>query len=129
MGTLPAAGATPASLMAYGLAKTFSKDPDSFGKGNIAGVAAPEAANNAASTGSMLPMITLGIPGFAHDGDSARRYDHMGTAPGATVVCQQPGFCLGINRVDVCRELRDGRVKSGAHSVVCSCIGNAVHDL
>src|SRR6056300_1737815 len=41
VGTLPAAGATPASLMAYGLAKTFSKDPDSFGKGNISGVAAP----------------------------------------------------------------------------------------
>jgi len=63
VGTLPAAGATPASLMAYGLAKTFSNDPESFGKGNVAGVAAPEAANNAASTGSMLPMITLGIPG------------------------------------------------------------------
>ncbi|MGA1696970.1 MAG: tripartite tricarboxylate transporter permease, partial [Arenicellales bacterium] len=53
VGTLPAAGATPASLMAYGLAKTFSKDPETFGKGNVAGVAAPEAANNAASTGSM----------------------------------------------------------------------------
>ena len=62
IGTLPAAGATSASLMSYGLAKTFSKDPESFGKGNISGVAAPEAANNAASTGSMLPMITLGIP-------------------------------------------------------------------
>ncbi len=63
VGILPAAGATPGSLMAYGVAKTMSKDPESFGKGNIAGVAAPEAANNAASTGSMLPMLTLGIPG------------------------------------------------------------------
>jgi len=63
VGILPAAGATPAALMAYGLTKTFSKDPDSFGKGNIKGVAAPESANNAASTGSMLPMLTLGIPG------------------------------------------------------------------
>lgn len=63
VGILPAAGATPGSLMAYGVAKTISKDPDSFGKGNISGVAAPEAANNAASTGSMLPMLTLGIPG------------------------------------------------------------------
>ena len=63
VGTLPAAGATPAALMSYGLSKTFSKDPESFGKGNVSGVAAPEAANNAASTGSMLPMITLGIPG------------------------------------------------------------------
>jgi len=63
IGILPAAGATPGSLMAYGVAKTMAKDPDSFGKGNVDGVVAPEAANNAASTGSMLPMLTLGIPG------------------------------------------------------------------
>lgn len=63
VGILPAAGATPASLMSYGMAKTLSKNPETFGKGNPEGVAAPEAANNAASTGSMLPMLTLGIPG------------------------------------------------------------------
>ncbi len=63
VGILPAAGATPGSLMAYGVAKTISKDPESYGKGNVDGVVAPEAANNAASTGSMLPMLTLGIPG------------------------------------------------------------------
>jgi len=63
VGILPAAGATPGSLMAYGVAKTMSKEPETFGKGNIEGVAAPESANNAASTGSMLPMLTLGIPG------------------------------------------------------------------
>ncbi len=63
VGILPAAGATPGSLMAYGIAKTMDKNPTSFGKGNIKGVTAPESANNAASTGSMLPMLTLGIPG------------------------------------------------------------------
>jgi len=63
VGILPAAGATPGSLMAYGAAKATSKHPETFGKGNLNGVAAPEAANNAASTGSMLPMLTLGIPG------------------------------------------------------------------
>lgn len=63
VGILPAAGATPGSLMAYGVAKTMTKDSDTFGKGNIHGIVAPEAANNAASTGSMLPMLTLGIPG------------------------------------------------------------------
>src|ERR671918_744752 len=63
VGMLPAAGATPGSLMAYGFAKTLSNEPETFGKGNPAGVAAPESANNAASTGAMLPMITLGIPG------------------------------------------------------------------
>ncbi|MGB5066957.1 MAG: tripartite tricarboxylate transporter permease, partial [Albidovulum sp.] len=63
VGILPAAGATPGSLMAYGVAKLTSRNPDSYGKGNPDGVAAPEAANNSASTGSMLPMLTLGIPG------------------------------------------------------------------
>ena len=63
VGILPAAGATPGSLMAYGVAKMTSKDPSRFGKGAVEGVLAPESANNAASTGSMLPMLTLGIPG------------------------------------------------------------------
>lgn len=63
VGILPAAGATPGSLMAYGIAKQISKKPEEFGKGALEGVCAPEAANNAASTGSMLPMLTLGIPG------------------------------------------------------------------
>ena len=63
VGMLPAAGATPAALMSYGIAKLLSKKPETFGKGAIEGVAAPETANNAASTGSLLPMLTLGIPG------------------------------------------------------------------
>jgi putative tricarboxylic transport membrane protein len=63
VGILPAAGATPGSLMAYGVAKSMAKKPETFGKGNVDGVVAPESANNAASTGSMLPMLTLGIPG------------------------------------------------------------------
>ena len=63
VGILPAAGATPGSLMAYGVARTMSKNPETYGKGNVDGVVAPESANNAASTGSMLPMLTLGIPG------------------------------------------------------------------
>ena len=63
VGVLPAAGATPGSLMSYGIVKSLAKDRETYGKGNINGVAAPEAANNAASTGAMLPMLTLGIPG------------------------------------------------------------------
>ncbi len=63
VGILPAAGATPGSLMAYGIAKQISRNPEKFGKGAVEGVVAPESANNAASTGSMLPMLTLGIPG------------------------------------------------------------------
>ena len=63
IGILPAAGATPASLMGYGITKMASRNPEQFGKGALDGVAAPEAANNSASTGAMLPMMTLGIPG------------------------------------------------------------------
>ncbi|MGB2436837.1 MAG: tripartite tricarboxylate transporter permease, partial [Candidatus Puniceispirillales bacterium] len=63
VGILPAAGATPGSLMAYGVTKMTSKDPSKYGKGAVDGVAAPEAANNSASTGAKLPMMTLGIPG------------------------------------------------------------------
>ena len=63
VGILPAAGATPSSLIAYGRGKQMSKEPVKYGDGAVEGVVAPEAANNAASTGSMLPMLTLGIPG------------------------------------------------------------------
>lgn len=63
IGILPGAGATLASFFSYILEKKVSKDPSSFGKGNIAGVAAPETANNAASGGAMIPLLTLGIPG------------------------------------------------------------------
>ena len=96
VGTLPAAGATPASLMAYGLAKTFSKDPDSFGKGNISGVAAPEAANNAASTGSMLPMITLGIPGSPTTAILLGGMVIWGLRPGPLLFANQPEFVWGL---------------------------------
>ena len=96
VGTLPAAGATPASLMSYGLAKTFSKEPDSFGKGNVSGVAAPEAANNAASTGSMLPMITLGIPGSPTTAILLGGMIIWGLRPGPLLFTEHPGFVWGL---------------------------------
>jgi putative tricarboxylic transport membrane protein len=96
VGTLPAAGATPASLMSYGLAKTFAKDPDSFGKGNVSGVAAPEAANNAASTGSMLPMITLGIPGSPTTAILLGGMIIWGLRPGPLLFTDRPDFVWGL---------------------------------
>lgn len=96
VGTLPAAGATPGSLMAYGLAKTFAKDPDSFGKGNPAGVAAPESANNAASTGSMLPMITLGIPGSPTTAILLGGMIIWGLRPGPLLFTEHPGFVWSL---------------------------------
>ncbi|MFN3236363.1 MAG: tripartite tricarboxylate transporter permease, partial [Pseudomonadales bacterium] len=64
VGTLPGAGATIASFLAYGMERNFVKQtPVKFGDGNLAGLAAPESANNAACTGSFVPLLTLGIPG------------------------------------------------------------------
>lgn len=63
IGVLPGAGATLASFFSYITEKKFSKTPEKFGKGHIAGVAGPESANNAASGGAMIPLLTLGIPG------------------------------------------------------------------
>lgn len=96
VGMLPAAGATPASLMAYGLARTFSKTPESFGKGNPKGVAAPESANNAASTGSMLPMITLGIPGSPTTAILLGGMIIWGLRPGPLLFTEHPDFVWGL---------------------------------
>lgn len=63
IGFLPGMGSGLSNLVAYSSAKNASKDPDSFGKGNPAGIWAPEVANNASIGGAMIPMAALGIPG------------------------------------------------------------------
>jgi putative tricarboxylic transport membrane protein len=96
VGMLPAAGATPASLMAYGIARQTSKSPETFGKGNIEGVAAPETANNAASTGSLLPMLTLGIPGSPTTALLLGGMVMWGLTPGPLLFIEQPDFVWGL---------------------------------
>lgn len=63
IGIIPATGGSTAAFLAYDQAKRFSKDPDSFGKGNPNGIIASEAANNGVVGGALVPMLTLGIPG------------------------------------------------------------------
>lgn len=63
VGILPGAGGTIASFMGYNEAKRFSKNKEEFGKGSIEGIAGSEAANNAVTGGSLIPTLTLGIPG------------------------------------------------------------------
>jgi putative tricarboxylic transport membrane protein len=63
IGVLPATGATIASFVAYIVEKKIARDPSRFGHGAIEGVAAPEASNNAAAAGAMVPMLSLGVPG------------------------------------------------------------------
>lgn len=62
IGLLPGPAATMASFASYGLERSLSKHPEAFGKGAIEGVAGPEAANNAASGGAMIPLLSLGLP-------------------------------------------------------------------
>jgi putative tricarboxylic transport membrane protein len=78
--------------MAYGVTKMTSKNPDQFGKGAINGVAAPEAANNAASTGAMLPMMTLGIPGSPTTAVLLAGMVIWGLQPGPLLFTNQPDF-------------------------------------
>jgi putative tricarboxylic transport membrane protein len=63
IGIIPGAGNNVAGLVAYNEAKRASKDSDSFGKGNVDGVVASESSNNAAVAGSVVPLLTLGVPG------------------------------------------------------------------
>ncbi len=96
VGILPAAGATPGSLMAYGFAKTASSEPETYGKGNINGIVAPESANNAASTGAMLPMLTLGIPGSPTTAILLGGMVIWGLEPGPLVFTDYPDFVWGF---------------------------------
>jgi len=96
VGILPAAGATPGSLMSYGVAKMTSKTPENFGKGEVSGVVAPEAANNAASTGAMLPMLTLGIPGSPTTAILLGGMVIWGLVPGPRLFVDQTEFVWGL---------------------------------
>lgn len=64
-GFLPGIGSTTPAFISYGLAKQRSKTPEAFGKGALAGVAAPETANNAVTGGALIPLLSLGVPGDA----------------------------------------------------------------
>jgi putative tricarboxylic transport membrane protein len=96
VGVLPGTGATPASFLGYGLAKQYSKDPDKYGKGAIEGIIAPQSAANAAGTGSLLPMITLGIPGSPTAAVLLAGLYMWGLWPGPRLFMEQPVFVWGL---------------------------------
>ena len=95
MGITPG-GATPASFMAYGLAKRLSKHPETFGKGEIEGVVAPETAAHAAGTSALLPMLTLGIPGSPTAAVLLGGLLIWGLQPGPLLFTEQPEFVWGL---------------------------------
>ncbi|MBV0882278.1 tripartite tricarboxylate transporter permease [Noviherbaspirillum sp. L7-7A] len=89
-------GATAASFMGYGVAKKFSRNPDSFGKGNVEGVLAPETAAHAAGTSALLPMLALGIPGSATAAVLLGGLMIWGLQPGPLLFVEQKDFVWGL---------------------------------
>lgn len=96
IGILPAEGATVAAMIGYNEAKRWSKNKDNFGKGEIEGVAGPEAANNAATGGAMVPTLALGIPGSATAAVILGGLQIHGLRPGPFLFENQPTLLYAI---------------------------------
>ena len=95
-GILPGGGPTIAAFSAYTLEKKLSKHPERFGHGAIEGVAAPEAANNAAAQASFIPMLSLGIPPNALMALMIGALMVHGIQPGPNVISKQPELFWGL---------------------------------
>ena len=95
MGIVPG-GATPASFMAYGLAKKMSRDGEEFGTGKVEGVVAPETAAHAAGTSALLPMLTLGVPGSPTAAVLLGGLLIWGLQPGPLLFVEKPDFVWGL---------------------------------
>ena len=95
MGITPG-GATPASFMAYGVAKRVSKDGDKFGTGKMEGIIAPETAAHAAGTSALLPMLSLGIPGSPTAAVLLGGLLIWGLQPGPLLFVEKPDFVWGL---------------------------------
>lgn len=96
LGILPGGGAVIAAFAAYTFEKKISKNPHTFGRGNIAGVAAPESANNAAAQTSFIPLLTLGIPPNAVMALMVGAMTIHGIVPGPQVMTKQPELFWGM---------------------------------
>jgi putative tricarboxylic transport membrane protein len=96
VGVLPGAGATIASFVCYATEKRISKHPEKFGKGAIEAVAGAEAANNAATGGSMVPMLALGIPGSNVTAVMLGALMMLGLMPGPLLFQENPTFVWGV---------------------------------
>jgi TctA family transporter len=103
LGVLPGGGALLAAFAAYTIEKKTSLRPGEvpFGQGNIRGVAAPEAANNAGAQTSFIPLLTLGIPTQRRDGFDGGCDDHSQHSTRPTGDDQQPRVVLGSDCLDV----------------------------
>ncbi|MCX7774992.1 MAG: tripartite tricarboxylate transporter permease [Rectinemataceae bacterium] len=96
IGVLPGTGATMASIMAYNQEKNLSKNKEEFGEGAVEGLAAPEAANNAASVGALIPMMTLGVPGSGTTAIMLGALMMLGLQPGPLLFERTPQIAWGV---------------------------------
>ena len=96
LGVLPGGGVVLSTFAAYIVEQRVSRDPSSFGKGNIKGVAAPEAANNAAAQTSFIPLLTLGIPTSPTLALMLGAMIMQGIQPGPEVMIKRPDLFWGL---------------------------------
>ncbi|MEM9049634.1 MAG: tripartite tricarboxylate transporter permease [Pseudomonadota bacterium] len=98
IGVLPGAGATIASFLGYAVERNIApkKEQDEFGKGSIKGLAAPESANNAACTGSFVPLLTLGIPGSGTTAILLGALVALNVSPGPRLMLDEPDIFWAV---------------------------------
>ncbi|MBI4247294.1 MAG: tripartite tricarboxylate transporter permease, partial [Candidatus Rokubacteria bacterium] len=96
LGTLPGGGAVISSFIAYAVEKRVSRHPERFGRGAIEGVAAPESANNAATGGAFIPLMTLGVPPNVVMALLLGAFMIHGVQPGPLLMTQNPGLFWGV---------------------------------
>ena len=95
-GSIPAGGAEIPTFLSYALEKKLTKYPEEFGHGAIEGVAGPEAANNAAATGVLVPLLTLGIPTSATAAILLGAFQNYGIQPGPLLFQEQAALLWGL---------------------------------
>ena len=95
-GVLPGAGASLGSFLAYMAEKSIAKDKETFGTGNPRGVAAPEAGNNAAAGGALVPMLTLGVPGSGTTAVLLALLLTLNITPGPVLFDERPEVVWGL---------------------------------
>ncbi len=96
LGLVPGGGPVTAAFMSYAVERRIARDPTRFGKGAIEGVAGPESANNAAVGGSMIPLLSLGIPGNAVTALLLGALVIQGIQPGPLFMTQRPDLFWGV---------------------------------
>jgi putative tricarboxylic transport membrane protein len=95
-GTLPAGGAEIPTFLSYAVEKKLAQRPEEFGHGAIEGVAGPEATNNAAVTGVLVPLLTLGLPTSATAAIMLVAFQQYGLQPGPLLFARNPDFVWGL---------------------------------